>query len=64
MTGRVVAFDERRGLGEVEHDGDRYPFHCVAIADGTRSIEVGEAVDFEVAAGALGSWEATAIKRA
>jgi cold shock CspA family protein len=59
----VVTFDERRGLGEVEHDGQRFPFHCTAIADGTRSVDVGALVDFEVAAGPLGRWEATAIGR-
>ena len=36
VTGRVVEFDDHRGLGEVEaDDGRRFPFHCTAIADGT-----------------------------
>jgi len=59
----VVAFDERRGVGEVESDGDRYPFHCTAIADGSRSIKVGTEVEFAVAPGAAGAWEAAAIER-
>ena len=25
-----------------------YPFHCTALLDGTRTIDVGTAVDFEV----------------
>jgi cold shock CspA family protein len=62
VTGRVSAFDEHRGLGEVtEAGGAVYPFHCTAIADGTRTIEVGAEVEFEVAPGPLGRWEAAAI---
>jgi cold shock CspA family protein len=58
----VVAFDEHRGLGEIESDGERFPFHCTAIADG-RTIEVGTHVGFEVAPGPLGRWEAASIER-
>lgn len=62
MTGTVVAFDERRGLGEIEStDGARYPFHCTRIADGSRTIEVQAAVEFEIVPGHLGTWEAAAI---
>jgi CspA family cold shock protein len=62
MTGRVVAFDERRGLGEVEAtDGTRYPFHCTQIADGSRTIAVGAAVEFEIAPALLGRWQARPI---
>lgn len=61
MTGRVVAFDEGRGLGEIESDGKRYPFHCTAIADGTRSVAVGAEVEFTVAPGAGGHWQAAQI---
>ena len=47
--GVVVDFDEHVGLGHVETDaGDRYLFHCVEIADGTRSIAVGAAVEFDL----------------
>ena len=64
MTGRVVAFDGHRGLGEVvAADGTRYQFHCTQIADGTRTIDVGADVDFEVAPGRPGHWEAIAISR-
>jgi cold shock CspA family protein len=61
VLGTVVAFDEARGLGEVDADGVRYPFHCTAIADGTRTIPVGTEVTFDVRPGGLGRWEATAI---
>ena len=61
MLGTVVAFDDARGLGAIEADGTEYPFHCTAILDGTRSIEVGTAVAFEVRPGGMGRWEATRI---
>jgi cold shock CspA family protein len=48
-VGRVVDFDEHVGLGHVvADDGTEYLFHCVEIADGTRTIEVGTAVEFEL----------------
>ncbi|HEX6312963.1 MAG TPA: cold-shock protein [Acidimicrobiia bacterium] len=61
--GQVTAFDPHRGRGEIESRGDRFPFHCTEIADGSRTIDVGTAVDFEVVAGPLGRWEAAAIER-
>jgi cold shock CspA family protein len=65
VTGTVTAFDAERGLGEVTaDDSTAYPFHCTVIADGSRTIEVGAQVDFEVVAGRLGQWEAAAIKSA
>jgi cold shock CspA family protein len=49
VRGTVIEFDEYVGLGEVEDaDGRRFLFHCVEIADGTRAIEVGTEVDFEL----------------
>ena len=62
-TGRVASFDPEVGLGRVEADGGRtYPFHCVAIADGSRQIEPGTRVRFRVAAGLPGRWEAVEIR--
>lgn len=61
-TGTVASFDEHRGLGEVAgDDGRTYPFHCTAIADGSRTIDQGTAVRFDVVAGPRGRWEAGAI---
>lgn len=61
-TGVVAAFDEPRGLGTVRADGgDEVPFHCTAIADGTRTIPVGQAVRFRLVPGLLGRWEADAV---
>lgn len=61
-AGTVTAFDDHRGLGEVTaDDGTVHPFHCTAIADGSRTIDEGVAVRFVVTAGRLGRWEATDI---
>ena len=61
VNGVVTSFDEPRGLGTIDAEGTEYPFHCTAIADGTRTIEVGAAVTFEVRAAGMGRWEAAAI---
>ncbi|HBU75375.1 MAG TPA: hypothetical protein DEB38_03805 [Acidimicrobiaceae bacterium] len=42
--GVVTSFDAKIGLGEVDVDGVAIPFHCIAIADGSRNIEVGAEV--------------------
>jgi CspA family cold shock protein len=60
--GVVVSFDDPRGLGVVRRDdGTEYPFHCTALADGTRTVAVGSAVTFGVVAGRAGRWEASSI---
>ena len=49
LTGRVTDFDEQVGLGHVTaDDGTAHLFHCVEIADGTRTIDVGTRVQFDV----------------
>jgi CspA family cold shock protein len=59
----VIEFDERVGLGTVvDDDGARYLFHCVEIADGTRSIELDAAVSFEPME-KFGRWEAANLRR-
>ncbi len=61
-TGTVASFDKAAGLGVItSNDGGAFPFHCTAIADGSRDIEVGKTVTFTVVAGHLGKLEATQI---
>ena len=62
VTGIVTEFDEARGLGTIESGGRPYPFHCTQIADGTRDIPVGAPVEFTVAPGPQGRWEAVGIR--
>ena len=62
VSGIVAAFDEMRGVGTIAAaDATQYFFHCTQIADGTRKIEAGLPVTFEVEAGRQGRWEATAV---
>jgi cold shock CspA family protein len=64
LTGTVAAFDEPKGYGTVRTaDGRDLFFHCTQIADGTRTIPVGVAVEFDVKAGHMGNWEAVDIRR-
>ncbi len=64
-TGRrgvVTAFDEQSGLGTIAGlDGASYAFHCIEIADGSRTIGVGADVSFDLLA-KLGRWEAANIR--
>jgi cold shock CspA family protein len=48
LNGVVTEFSDARGLGTVTGaDGATYVFHVIEIADGTRSIEVGQPVSFQ-----------------
>ncbi|HWE55370.1 MAG TPA: cold shock domain-containing protein [Acidimicrobiales bacterium] len=62
MTGVVSSFDEQVGLGVVSAPAGEYPFHCTQIADGSRTIRPGQAVEFEVLPGRLGRWEAGRLR--
>ncbi|MGI8752709.1 MAG: cold shock domain-containing protein [Acidimicrobiales bacterium] len=58
-AGIVVTFDEAVGLGTVRTgDGSQLRFHCTQIADGSRTIDPGTPVVFDVIAGRHGCWEA------
>jgi cold shock CspA family protein len=58
MRGTVTAFDKAVGLGEITRDdGSVVPFHCIAIADGSRDIPVGIDVEFDLMS-KLGRYEA------
>jgi cold shock CspA family protein len=62
MKGRIEAFDDHRGDGHVRgDDGKSLYFHCVSIADGSRSIALGERVSARRGIGRLGHDEAIEI---
>lgn len=64
MRGTVAEFDEHAGFGSVAgDDGRSYFFHCTQIADGSRTIEAGAAVTFDVVPGHLGRWEAARVDK-
>ena len=49
LTGTVTEFSDTKGLGTVTgDDGVSYLFHVIEIADGTRTIDVGQTVDFRL----------------
>jgi cold shock CspA family protein len=63
-SGVVEEFDDPRGLGTiVADDGEVLPFHCTAIADGSRTVEPGRRVRFDVVPGLSGRWEATRVEK-
>ena len=62
MTGVVTAFDDDAGLGTITaEDGTAYRFHCTAITDGTRTIDVDTKVEFELRPARHGHYEAGAV---
>lgn len=63
-TGTVESFDEPRGLGVVRgEDGAELAFHCTAITDGTRTIDVGARVRYVVVPGLMGRREAAQVEK-
>ena len=64
MKGTVADFDEHVGLGTVRaEDGRELLFHCTQLIDGTRTIDVGALVRFEIVAGHGGKWEAARVEK-
>ena len=63
-TGKVKWFNEMKGVGVVRDvEGGEYPVHCFGIVDdGFRTLSEGEAVEFDVTAGAA-SERATRVRR-
>jgi len=62
MQGTVTEFDDAAGLGTISaDDGNTYRFHCAAISDGTRTIPVDTAVEFETRPARDGTYEASAV---
>lgn len=46
-TGVVTDFSETSGLGVItDESGQQWPFHCVSLEDGTRTVEIGARVSF------------------
>lgn len=63
LRGVITSFDDEAGLGVIVGvDGVEHSFHCVEIADGSRTIEPGTEVSFDVLA-KFGRWEASNIRR-
>lgn len=64
MNGVVSHFDDAVGLGQIlSDDAVDVPFHCVAIADGSRSIRPGQRVAYELRL-RFGRYEAANIQPA
>ena len=64
MRGTVAEFDEHAGFGTIRaEDGRELFFHCTQLIDGTRAVEVGVAVRFEIVPGPLGRWEAARVEK-
>jgi hypothetical protein len=62
MRGVIESFDYARGDGWfVAESGRRFYFHCVTIADGSRTIPVGAAAIATPHVGHLGVDEVTAV---
>jgi cold shock protein len=62
VTGTVAEFDADKGYGAIRaDDGTAFFFHCTGIADGSRTIDDGARVTFEVVAGRQGRWEAADV---
>tara|TARA_Y100000385_G_C13086158_1_gene636443 strand:- start:734 stop:922 length:189 start_codon:yes stop_codon:yes gene_type:complete len=60
--GTVTAYDESVGLGIITSEsGSEHAFHCIEIADGSRSIAVGTDVSFAPLA-KFGRYEAAHIR--
>lgn len=64
MDGTVTAFDADKGFGYLRTpDGRELFFHCTEILDGSRVIEVGTMVSFDLVAGHRGRYEASRVAR-
>jgi cold shock CspA family protein len=60
--GTVTAFDDHKGWGTITGaDGAEWFFHCTRLADGTRTIAVGTAVEFSPEPRLPGRYEASEV---
>jgi cold shock CspA family protein len=64
LLGTVHAFSGELGLGQILATDERlFGFHATQLVDGTRTIEVGASVAFDLAPGAGGLYEAVRVTR-
>lgn len=64
VEGVVESFSDARGDGVIRSaDGDSLYFHCVALVDGSRHVEVGARVRGRRRVGHLGADEVVQIER-
>jgi cold shock CspA family protein len=64
FEGVIESFDDRRGDGVMRSDaGERFYFHCVSIADGSRHIDPGVRVRAERHVGHVGRDEVVAVAK-
>lgn len=62
LRGTVTAFSDEDGLGQVTgDDGGVHPFHCTAVADGSRTVEVGTLVSYQLVPAHHGRLEARPV---
>ena len=63
IRGHVFSFDGSRGDGVIVTDlGESLYFHCVTIADGTRTISLGAEINARRSVGHLGLDEAIDVR--
>jgi cold shock CspA family protein len=63
MNGMVREFDEAKGIGVIVGGDERtFLFQCIEIADGTRTIDVGQQVSFRPLP-RFGSFQAGAVEK-
>jgi len=63
LNGIVAEYCDAKGLGSVTcDDGRAYLFHVVEIADGTRTVEVGQSVRFRLVP-RFGTFEAGRLRK-
>ena len=62
VLGVIESFDDHRGDGILRSDeGERFYFHCVAIANGTRHIDAGVRAEGQRRVGHVGRDEVTEV---
>lgn len=64
VLGVVSSYDSLSGIGKILSDSaGSFGFQCTQLDDGSREIEVGQPVCFEVVPAGPGGWEAGSISK-